>query len=293
MPRLASDLGRDDLIVSSYTLSGSPIFHLPRFSFAERVAAAAAAGFAGIGIAAEDYAASREHGMSDGEMRRILDDHGIVAAELEFLTNWWLDGDRGRRSRTQEELLYAAADAFGARHLNVGSAAPLGALPPPEFLADHFAALCDRAARHGLIVALEFLPWSDVPDAGAAWEIVRGAGRDNGGILIDSWHYFRGSADPAQVRAIPADHIVAIQFDDADAVRVGSYIEDTTERRRLPGEGAFNLIGFVRMLNEAGVNAPISVEILSAEQRARPLEEAARLAYETSAAVIRRARAHD
>ncbi len=74
-------LGRDDLIVSSYTLSGAPVFEPPRFSFAERVAAAAKAGFAGIGVAIEDYAACRERGMSDAEMRRILDDHGIRAAE--------------------------------------------------------------------------------------------------------------------------------------------------------------------------------------------------------------------
>jgi hypothetical protein len=53
-------LGRDDLIASSYTLSGAPVFEPPRFSFAERVAAAAKAGFAGIGIAIEDYAACRE-----------------------------------------------------------------------------------------------------------------------------------------------------------------------------------------------------------------------------------------
>ena len=46
-------LGRDELIASSYTLSGAPVFEPPRFSFAERVAAAAKAGFAGIGVAIE------------------------------------------------------------------------------------------------------------------------------------------------------------------------------------------------------------------------------------------------
>jgi hypothetical protein len=57
-------LGRDDLIASSYTLSGARVFEPPRFSFAERVAAAAKAGFVGIGVAIEDYAQCRERGMS-------------------------------------------------------------------------------------------------------------------------------------------------------------------------------------------------------------------------------------
>jgi sugar phosphate isomerase/epimerase len=283
-------MGHDDLIASSYTLSGASVFELPRFTFAERVAAASKAGFSGIGLAIEDYADCRKRGMSDPEMRTILDDHGIRAAELEFFQNWWLDDERGRRARADEGLFYAAADAFGSRHINVGCAEPRGALPGLEIVAERFAALCDRAARHGLLVAFEFLPWSDVPDAAVAWQLIKLADRQNGGILIDTWHYFRGAADPAQVRSIPADRFFLIQFDDADAVQVDGYMEDTTRRRRLPGQGGFDLIGFIQMLDEMGVNAPVSVEILSDEQRSRPLAEAARLAYSTTRAVLDRAR---
>lgn len=283
-------LGCDDLIASSYTLSGAPVFEPPRFAFAQRVAAAAEAGFAGIGVAVEDYAAIRERGMSDKEMRTILDDHGIRAAELEFLQDWWHQGERGRRARGNEDVFYAAADALGSRHINVGCAGPRGTLPSLEIVAEQFAGLCDRAARHGLLVAFEFLPWSDVADAAAAGRLVGLANRSNGGILIDTWHYFRGAADPAQVRSIPADRFFVIQFDDADAVQVGGYMEDTTQRRRLPGQGAFDLVGFIQMLDDMGVNAPISVEILSDEQRARPLDEAARLAHDTTRTIIERAR---
>src|SRR5229473_3701393 len=94
MPSSRSNLGRDDLIASSYTLSGSAVFQPPQFSFADRVAAAADAGFDAIGVAVEDYSVMRERGSTDAEMRRILDDHGIVAAELEFLTNWWWSDER-------------------------------------------------------------------------------------------------------------------------------------------------------------------------------------------------------
>src|SRR5690349_19533877 len=121
--------GRDELIASAYTLLGVPVFDSPRLPFAERVAAAAKAGFTGIGIAIEDSAACRERGMSDREMRRILDDHGIRAAELEFLQNWWRDDERGHRARINEDLFYAAADAFGSHHMNVGCADPCGTLP--------------------------------------------------------------------------------------------------------------------------------------------------------------------
>lgn len=290
MSRTKRAFGRDDLIASSYTLSGSAVFQPARFAFAERVEAAAEAGFAGIGIAVEDYAAMRDRGLSDTELQRVLNDNGIVAVELEFLTNWWFDDERGQVARRHEDHFYAAADAFGARHMNVGSPGVRGTLPPLAVVAERFGALCDRAARHDLLVAFEFLPWSDVPDATTAWDLVRSADRPNGGILIDTWHYFRGAADPAQVRAIPPDRFFLIQFDDADADMVGDWMEDTTDRRRLPGEGSFDLTGFIRMLDAIGVNAPFSVEVLSIEQRHRPVREASRLAYDSARAAINRAR---
>ena len=47
-------LGTNDLVASHFTLTGSPPMTAPRFTFAERVAAAAEAGFAGIGLLADD-----------------------------------------------------------------------------------------------------------------------------------------------------------------------------------------------------------------------------------------------
>ena len=80
-----------------------------------------------------------------------------------------------------------------------------------------------------------------------------------------------------------------IQFDDADKVTVGGYMEATTQRRRLPGQGAFDLTGFIQMLDEIGVNTAVSVEIFSDEQGARTLEDAARLAHDTTLALFERA----
>lgn len=281
---------RNSLIASSYTLSGAPVFQTPRFSFADRVAAAAHAGYDAIGLALEDYAALRAGGQTDAVLRRIADDHGIAIAELEFLTNWWRDGAEGRRARDLEQRCYEAAAAFGARHVNVGSAGSRGSLPPLENVADAFAALCDRAARHQLRVAFEFLPWSDIPDAATANRLIVLAGHPNGGILIDTWHYFRGAADPAQIRAIPPERFFVIQFDDADASMRGDWMEDTTDHRRLPGRGSFDLTGFVRMLDAHGVDAPFSIEVLSIEQRGLPLEEAAAQTYQAAREAIARAR---
>lgn len=282
-------LHRDDLIASYFTLAGAGVGRPARFSFVERVAAAAAAGFAGIGMLVDDYAACRAAGLSDTEMRRIVDDHGIQVAEVEFLFDWCRGDERAAFARRVEDQLYAVADAFGARHMNVGDINPSGEHVALEVVAERFAAVCDRAAVHGLLVAIEFLPWTDIPDAITAWEIARRAGKSNGGILVDSWHYFRGSTDATQLRAIPSDRIFAVQLDDAAAERVGESYEDTLHRR-LPGEGTFDLVGLIRLLDDMDVQAPISVEIISPEQHALSLTEAAERSHDATRAVLMQGR---
>jgi sugar phosphate isomerase/epimerase len=280
-----------DLVCSWWTIAGAvPGSGSPR-TIAERAEAAARAGFAGIGLRHDDYTLARDAGLSDAAIAAAIHDNGLVLDEIEFVTGWSSDDpaqqERGRRF---EQDLYALAGAVGVRQLNVGSIEPLGSLPALDAVAERFAALCERALAHGLQVALEFMPWTGIPGPALAWEVVRRADASNGGVLVDTWHDFRGAADPAQLRAIPVDRIFGLQINDADAEVVGTLRDDSIRRRRLPGEGSFDLQGFVRLMDEIGVAAPYAIEVISDEQTALPANEAARRAFETTTAVLKRAR---
>jgi len=254
--------------------------------FQERVSAAAAAGFSGIGLRPRDYAAARAAGATVGDLRAVLDEHGVRVVELEVLHHWAMPGDVGERSRVAEQRFYAMAEALGGRHLMANSELPGSA----HDAAAPFAALCDRAAEHGLLVVIEFLPWTSVPDAGTAWEIARIADRPNGGVLVDSWHHFRGAADDAQLLAVPPERNMAVQIDDAAADPVGALYDDTVHNRLLPGQGTFDLVHFVQVLDAHGVRAPYSVEVLSDRQRALPAATAAARAGEATRQVLAAAR---
>jgi sugar phosphate isomerase/epimerase len=264
----------------------------PRFSFAERVAAASAAGFSGIGLHWDDYASMRDRGTTDAELLAILDKHSMRVAEIEFLWNWaYEDGDRAQESREMEARLYAMADAFEPHHLNVGDINMAEDLPPLDVVTERFAAVCDRAAEHGVEVALEFLPWSGIPDLATALAVVTAAKRANGGVIVDSWHYFRGRPDDALLRSAAAQHIKCVQLSDGDAEPDGDYMSDTILHRRLPGDGAFDLLGLLQCLgenNDAAVSC--SVEIMSTDEQALPVGDIARRAYDATASVVARAR---
>jgi sugar phosphate isomerase/epimerase len=64
----------------------------------------------------------------------------------------------------------------------------------------------------------------------------------------------------------------------------GSIGEDTICRRRLCGEGEFDVPGFIAALDRAGYDGPYGVEILSEEFRKLPLDEACRRSFDTSVA---------
>lgn len=254
----------------------------PHAGFVDRVRAASEAGYAGIGLRPGDRRRAHEAGLTDADLRTVLDDHSVEVVEIEGLHRWGCGGEAGHAARAHEGRLYELVDALGGRHVTVTGDLDL----PHDQVVGRFAALCDRAAEHGLVIALEFLPWNEVPDAGAAWRIVRDADRPNGGVLVDTWHHFRGAADDDLLTSVPADRIAALQFDDADAEVVGTLFEDTLARRRLPGDGDLDLVGFLRLMAQHGARAPLSVEVINEDLWQRPIEDVARVTADATRRVL-------
>ena len=175
-----------------------------------------------------------------------------------------------------EAELFRIADAVGARSLNAIDV--FGGDWTVDAAAAAFAGLCDRAAEHGLLVHVEFLPWSRIPDVATAWEIVRMADRPNGGVLVDAWHFFRGGRDDAALRAVPGDRVLALQFDDGPVAPEADLPAAALHDRVLPGAGELDLRGLVRTLREIGAVAPVGVEVFSDELHALDPREIGRQA---------------
>ncbi len=266
---------------SSHTISGvmpgGP--EVSRHALEARLAACAAAGYEGFWLHWRDYREQLANGVSAGLLRALFDRHGMAHRGVEFLTDWFVDGDGA--AREAEALAFDAATAIGAGVVNVG-ADFLGRGFSRRHMIERFAGLCARAADRGLSIALEFAPWSDAPDVAAALDFMAPA---NAGLAIDAWHVFRGETSLAQIRSLPPEKILCAQINDATEHAVGPLAEDT-RRRLFCGEGAFDLTGFAAALDAAGAAAPFSVEIISPAVAAMPLEEAARRSYATARAAF-------
>jgi sugar phosphate isomerase/epimerase len=271
-------LGPDDLVLCSGTL--------PRdTSFVDRIDAAVVGGFAAISMWGRDYDGARREGHTDADMRARLADHGLAVAELD--PAWWWTPlevdvaalvaiDDMEVFRHGERELFDIADALGARSVNAVDA--LGGQWSLAEATEAFSGFCDRAAEHGLLVQLEFLPWSRIADLETAWELVRGADRPNAGVAVDAWHWFRGTPDDALLRAIPGAKIVGVQLDDAPNEPEANPMIATLHERLLPGDGGLDLASLVSALRDTGAVAPIGVEVFSDALHALGPHEAARRA---------------
>ncbi len=67
-----------------------------------------------------------------------------------------------------------------------------------------------------------------------------------------------------------------MQINDAPAEPTGDLLTETTTARLLPGEGAIPVVHWLSLLREIGCDAPIGVEVFSAELDALPPLEVGR-----------------
>src|SRR5271168_170199 len=179
-----------DLLASYWTLASGAVPHTNHeystSSFTERVAAAARAGFTGFGI----WHADLEHTLRSttlGDMRRILDDHGMKHIEVEFLSDWWLEaGGRRAASDARRRMLLEAAQVLGAHHVKVGDFFNASVEMPQ--LVEAFAALCREAREYGTDILFELMPFARINTLADAPELVTLPGAPNGGIVLDLWH---------------------------------------------------------------------------------------------------------
>jgi sugar phosphate isomerase/epimerase len=216
------------------------------FPLPERIAAAAAAAYPMFSVSSVEAVDLGAVGLR--ELAARCRDHGVQPAALDPVVTWLPADPAWRYARASLDDVDQIADALDVPALCAIAGRDHG-LAPGE-LADRFGALCDRAARSGRHVALEFAPGSGVTSLDAALRLVAGAGRANVSVLFDSWHFFRTGGTPERLAAAMG-RIRFVQLSDAPAQPAGSVGRDMYHRLR-PGTGDIGLVAVVRALAAAG-----------------------------------------
>ncbi len=278
-------LGPQDLVLCSGSLMQA--------GFEEMVKVASKAGFQAITVWPRDYRGALEAGFTPRSLRQLLEDHGIEVADLDPLLTWLppeMSGgaDPGPYADGSERDFFEMAGALSARSVNVAQG--FGDQIDLDGAAEALAGVCDRGWEHGLLITVEFLPWSGLPDVDTACELIRRADRPNATLMVDTWHFFRGSSDLAQLERVAGGRVGSVQINDAPAEPAADLIAETMEARLLPGEGDAPVVEILQTLDRIGSKAPVGVEVFSKELHALPAQEAANRLAASARKVLEKAR---
>ena len=284
---MAEGIGEPELVASFFTLSGAGFGQPPRHPFVERCEAAAAAGFAGIGLHTDELARARASGADAPGMRRVLDGAGLRLVEIEFLDGWAQDADELSFSAAVADV-ESVADALGGRHVSAGEFRP-GVLDL-DVAAARLASFAERLDARGLLVAVEAFPWSALTDVSTALELLRRAATANAGLMVDVWHFFNGGASLDVLDDdLPGAGVAAVQLNDGPRVHA-DFLRHARAARHLPGSGELDVVGLIRAVQAAGFTGPWCVEVNTPEFRELPVEAAAKAAADAALTVLDAAR---
>ena len=226
---------------------------ISRFDFKDRVEAAAKAGFAGIGIWHTDL----EHILQQRslkEMKTILDDNGIKYLELEFLTDWFLDGARKAESDSRKRRLLEASAALHAKHVKIGDFDNTAVSHAP-----HHRVICRLVQRGGgLRRDHRFRVYGFGHDRQS--EGCSDTGRNS---RREEWRLDRGyrPCDDClefpyeEISRIPLQYLINVELN--DGTLPGSPNHDPSRARRFCGEGEFDIKGFIAVCKSNGLHGSL------------------------------------
>ncbi|MNQ16104.1 4-hydroxyphenylpyruvate dioxygenase [compost metagenome] len=234
----------------------------------EKLEAIAAAGFDGVEIFENDLL---YYGGSPREVRKLAADLGLEITLFQPFRDFeGVRRDRLQRNLDRAERKFDLMQELGTDLVLVCSNVAADSLGDRQILIDDLHLLAERAGARDLRIGYEALAWGrHVNTWQQVWDIVRAADHPNLGVLLDSFHTLSLKGDPSAIAEIPGDKIFFVQMADAPLLNM-DVLEWSRHFRCFPGQGDFDLPGFLAPILKSGYRGPLSLEIFNDGFRAAP-----------------------
>jgi 4-hydroxyphenylpyruvate dioxygenase len=243
-------------------------------ALADKLEAAAAAGFEGIEIFENDLLTFDG---TPAEVRAMCEDLGLAITLFQPFRDFEAMPEPQRaRNLDRAERKFDTMQALGTDLILVCSNVQAAAIDDAERAAADLREMAERAAKRGLRICYEALAWGrHVNRWRQAWDIVRRADHPALGLCLDSFHSLSLGDDVDGLGAVPAAKLFFLQL--ADAPQLSMDVLSWSRHHRLfPGQGELPVAPFLKGVLAAGYRGPLSLEIFNDEFRAAPSRRIAR-----------------
>lgn len=230
-------------------------------ALAEKLHAAAAAGFDGVEIFEPDLVAAPE---SPEEIRALAARLGLTLDLYQPMRDVeGVDEDAFLDVLRRAEAKFALMQRLGMGLMLCCSNVATATVDDDEVSAAQLRRLGELAGSYGVRIAFEALAWGRfVDDYRRAWRIVELADHPAVGVCLDSFHVLSRGHDPAAIEQIPSEKVFFLQLADAAALSM-DVLSWSRHHRLFPGEGTFDLARFVTHVLRAGYTGPLSLEVFN------------------------------
>jgi sugar phosphate isomerase/epimerase len=211
------------------------------------------------------------------DVRKALDDNGIVAPTTIYLAGWFQPaGEEHVKALDEIRRRLEQSAAVGAKFAIAG--------PPPgkadrALGARHYAELLELGKSFGVKPAFEYLGFvEDINTIDDAIDIIQRSGHPDATVVVDPFHCWRGGGPVASLSKLNGSQIAISHFNDSPAVPAASVQEDSD--RVMPGDGVVDLKFYCDQLASTGYNGYLSLELFREDLWAKDPLEVAKLGIE-------------
>lgn len=230
-------------------------------TLAEKLRAAADAGFDGVEIFEQDLTVSPH---SPEQIRQRAADLGLTLDLFQPFRDFeGVEEEQFVRNLRRMEAKFALMNRLGIDTILLCSNVGTATINDDELFASQLRRAGDLAQRYQVRIAYEALAWGRfVNDFEHAQRIVDMADHPQVGTCLDTFHILSRGWSTDAVEQIPGEKIFFVQL--ADAPKLSMDILSWSRHHRVfPGEGDFDLVKFMTHLARTGYDGPISLEIFN------------------------------
>jgi sugar phosphate isomerase/epimerase len=260
------------------TVNWSPYVGFEKPNLGEMIRAASATGYKWISFDVPSIAYYTANDGTIEQLRGEIESHGLKMLAVHSVA---INDDIPH----VENLTRAAVETgkrLGAPFIHAGIISPINAnVIEATRRANQ---ICVDAGQE---LAMEFMPILPLASIVQTHEVLNDAGVTGRNFVVDSWHFFQGPdgqrPDKWEIlESIPADRIAYVQFNDHGPVE-SDLLNETINKRLMPGEGVFDLKQFAARIRASGFDGAVGPELLSEDSRKQPIKHVAQRLMETSA----------